>query len=41
MKWRVTAGALAQIAGVSENTIRKLAGELREMLREVGIDLEQ
>jgi DNA-directed RNA polymerase specialized sigma24 family protein len=41
MKLRVTAGELAQITGVSENTIRRLAGELREMLREVEIELEQ
>ncbi|MDG7012283.1 MAG: HTH domain-containing protein [Nitrososphaerota archaeon] len=41
MKWRVTAGELAEITGVNENTIRRLAGELREMLREVEIELER
>ena len=41
MEWRVTAGELAEITGVSANTIRRLAGELREMLREVEIELEQ
>ena len=41
MKWRVTAGELAEITGVKENTIRRLAGELREMLREVEIELER
>ena len=41
MKWRVTAGELAEITGVNENTIRRLAGELRGMLHEVEIELEQ
>ena len=41
MKWRVTAGELAEITGVNENTIRRLAGELREMLREAEIELER
>ena len=40
MRWRVTAGELAEITGVNENAIRRLAGELREMLREVEIELE-
>ena len=39
MKWRVTAGELAEITGVNENTIRRLAGELREMVRGVEIKL--
>ena len=41
MEWRVTAGELGQITGVSENTIRRLAGELQEILHEVEIELEQ
>ena len=41
MKWRVTAGELAKITGVNENTVRRLAGELREMLGEVEIELGQ
>ena len=41
MKWRVTAGELAEITGVNENNTRRLLGELREMLREVEIGLER
>ena len=41
MNWRVTGWELAEITGVNENTIRRLAGELREMLRGVEIELEQ
>jgi hypothetical protein len=35
MRPRVTAAELAEITGVSENTDRRVAGELREALREV------
>ena len=41
MKWRVTAGELAEITRINENTVRRLAGELREMLRKVEIGLER
>ncbi len=41
MRWRVTAGELSEISGVNENTIRRLAGKLREMLREVEIEFER
>jgi len=40
MRSRVTAVELAEITGVSENTIRRIAAELREALREVETGIE-
>jgi transcription initiation factor TFIIIB Brf1 subunit/transcription initiation factor TFIIB len=40
MKSRVTAVELAEITGVSENTIRRTARELLELLRQGGTRIE-
>jgi DNA-binding IscR family transcriptional regulator len=40
MGWRVTAADLAEVTGVSENILRRVAAELREVLRETEMELE-